>query len=111
MSSIYPSYGSAPVQLCQRCGRQLPPNEVNCGNCGLFNVPLQPNNTFAQTPSNTPWGGTPPPTSAGTGQFGRKPWIQSAAQPASNSTSNGFSVPQQAFTPPNHYQAGTTIPS
>src|SRR6266699_984135 len=65
MSSIYPSYGSAPTQLCQRCGRPLPPNEVYCSNCGLVNTPSQPNNAL-----------------------------------------NGFSVPQQAFGPPNHYPAG-----
>jgi hypothetical protein len=111
MSSIYPSYGSAPIQLCQRCGRQLPPNEVNCGNCGLINVPLQPNNSFAQPPSTTPWGSTPQPTPSGTSQFGGQPWMQSPAQPASNSSSNGFSVPQQAFGPPNQFQAGTNIPS
>src|SRR5450759_5140719 len=111
MSSIYPSYGSAPIQLCQRCGRQLPPNEVNCGNCGLINVPLQPNNSFAQPPSTTPWGSTPQPTPSGTSQFGGQPWMQSPAQPASNSSSNGFSVPQQAFGPPNQFQAGTNTPS
>jgi len=37
--------------------------------------------------------------------------MQSPAQPASNSSSNGFSVPQQAFGPPNQFQAGTNIPS
>lgn len=111
MSSIYTSFGSAPVQLCQRCGRQLPPNEVYCGNCGLVNMPLQPNNTFAQTPPNMPWGATPPPTSSSTGQSGGQSWLQLPVQPSSNSSSNNFSVPQQAFSnPPGQYQAGTNTP-
>src|SRR2546429_1237044 len=89
MSSIYPPYGSAPVQFCQRCGRPLPPNEVHCNNCGLVNTPAQSNTAFAQSPSNISRGGTPPPIPPG----------------------NGFSPgPQQAFGPPDQYQAGTNNP-
>ena len=102
MSSIYPSYGSAPTQLCQHCGRPLPPNEVYCSNCGLVNTPSQSNNAPTQSPSGISWGSTPP----GTDQPGGQPWRQSPAQPSPNNALNGFSVPQQAFGPPNPYPAG-----
>ncbi len=81
MSSIYPPYGSAPVQLCQRCGRPLPPNEVHCKNCGLVNTPAQSNTAFAQSPSNISWGGTPPPIPPGRDQPGGQPWIQTPVHP------------------------------
>jgi hypothetical protein len=100
MSSIYPPYGSAPVQLCQRCGRPLPPNEVYCGNCGLVNNSPQPGNAQAQLPSATPWGNTPPP---GTGQPGGQSWNPSPAQPSPHNQFVGFRAPQQTFGSPNQY--------
>ena len=111
MSSIYPPYGSAPVQLCQRCGRPLPPNEVHCNNCGLVNTPAQSNTAFAQSPSNISWGGTPPPIPPGRDQPGGQPWIQTPVHPPSNNPFDGFSPrPQQAFGPPDQYQGGTYNP-
>jgi Domain of Unknown Function (DUF1080) len=98
MSSIYPPYGSAPVQLCQRCGRPLPPNEVYCSNCGLVNTPSQANYAPVQPPSGMSWGSAP----TGIGQ----PWRQSPVQSSPNNEFDGFSVPQQAFGMPNQYPAG-----
>lgn len=110
MSSIYPPYGSAPVQLCRRCGKQLPPSEVYCSNCGLVNTPAQSNTAFTQSPSNTSWGGTPPPTPSGANQPGGQPWIQTPVQPSSNNPFDGFSMPRQAFGPPSQFQVGTNNP-
>ena len=107
MSSNYPPFGSAPMQLCQRCGRPLPPNEVYCSNCGLVNTPTRSNTAFAQSPSNMSWGGTPPPSPSGTGQSRGQPWVQTPVQPPPNNRFGGFSIPQQAFGPPNQSQAGT----
>jgi Domain of Unknown Function (DUF1080) len=104
MSSIYPPYGSAPVQLCQRCGRPLPPNEVYCSTCGLVNTPSQVNNAPAQSPSGMSWGGSP----SGTGQPGGQPWRQSPAQPPPNNAFDGLSAPQQAFGAPNQFLAGNS---
>ena len=103
MSSIYPPYGSAPVQLCQRCGRPLPPNEVYCGNCGLVNNSPQPGNAQAQLPSATPWGNTPTPP--GAGQPGGQPWKPSPAQPSPHNQFFGFPAPQQTFGSPDRYPA------
>ncbi len=110
MSSIYPPYGSAPVQLCQRCSKPLPPREVYCSNCGLVNTPAQSNTAFAQSPSNMSWEGTPPPGPSGTGQSRGQPWIQAPVQPSANNPFDGFSIPQQAFGSPNQYHAGTNNP-
>jgi hypothetical protein len=52
MSSYYPSFGNASAQLCQRCGRPLPPNEPFCASCGHYNsVSAQPNNAATQASS------------------------------------------------------------
>ncbi|GAC1349757.1 MAG: hypothetical protein NVSMB27_25850 [Ktedonobacteraceae bacterium] len=104
MSSIYPPNGSTPAQLCQRCGKPLPPNETYCANCGLLNSPAQPNLAGAQSPSGMSWGG-PGSTSApqvpfGSGQFAKQQWGQSPAQPSSNGPFNGSSVPQLPFNQP-----------
>lgn len=95
MSSIYPPYGSAPTQLCQRCGRPLPPNEVYCSNCGLVNTPSQPNNAPTQSPSGISWGSTPP----GTDQPGGQPWRQSLAQPSPPPSASGFQTSGYAQPP------------
>jgi predicted nucleic acid-binding Zn ribbon protein len=95
MSSIYPSYGSAPTQLCQRCGRPLPPNEVYCSNCGLVNTPSQPNSAPTQLPSGISWGSTPP----GTAQPGGQPWRQSPAQPSPPPSASGFQTSGYAQPP------------
>ena len=101
MSSIYPPYGNAPTQLCQRCGRPLPPNEVYCSNCGLVNTPSQPNNAPTQSPSGISWGSTPP----GTDQPGGQPWRQSPAQPSPPPSASGFQTSGYAQTPAmNGYQ-------
>ncbi len=105
MSSIYPPYGSTPAQLCQRCGRPLPPNETYCANCGLLNTPAKPNNAGVQSPSGMSWGGsgsTPAPqVPFGSGQFAGQQWGQSPAQPLSNAPFNSSSVPQIPFNQPN----------
>src|SRR2546430_17547262 len=112
MSSIYPPYGSAPVQLCQRCGRPLPPNEVHCNNCGLVNTPAQSNTAFAQSPSNISWGGTPPPIPPGRDQPGGQPWIQTPVHPPSNNPFDGFSPrPHFFFESPGHHQGLPFSPS
>jgi hypothetical protein len=102
MSSTYPPYGSTPTQLCQRCGRPLPPNEVYCNSCGMVNTPSQPNNASTQSPSGMPWGGAP----SSTAQPGGQPWRQSPTQLPSNNALNSFSTPQQAYGPPNQYPTG-----
>ena len=103
MSSTYPPFGSAPTQLCQRCGRPLPPNEVYCSSCGLVNTPSQPNNAPTQSPSSISWGSTP----SNTAQPGGQPWRQSPAQPSSNNALNSLSASQQAYGPPNQYPTGS----
>jgi hypothetical protein len=101
MSSIYPPYGSTPAQLCQRCGRPLPPNETYCANCGLLNSPAQPNQAGAQSPSGMSGSSPAPQVPFGSGQFARQQWDQPPAQPSSNGPFSGSSVAQLPFNQPN----------
>jgi Domain of Unknown Function (DUF1080) len=57
MSSAYPPFGGAPGRPCQRCGMPLPPNEVQCRNCGWQNTPMQGNPPSSPTPFNNAWQG------------------------------------------------------
>jgi hypothetical protein len=110
MSSYYPPFGNASAQLCQRCGRPLPPNETHCASCGHYNnVSAQPNNTATQAPSGMTWN-TPAPQgpfggnqSSGGNQFGGQQWGSSSAQPAQNSPFPPAAFPQQGFSTPGQF--------
>ncbi len=109
MSSSYPPFGSGSAPSCQYCGQPLPPNEVQCRNCGYYNA-----NGFRQSPSDPSWGNSSPQASFGAPPMGGTPWAQVTAQPASNhlfaspfhtqpssqtSMSNGYPSNSSAQTP------------
>ncbi|HZU70783.1 MAG TPA: family 16 glycoside hydrolase [Ktedonobacteraceae bacterium] len=64
MSSMYPPPGGLPARRCARCGIPMPPDVVNCGQCGAYNAIPQPN---GPVPPNTNFG--PPWGSAQAGQY------------------------------------------
>jgi hypothetical protein len=57
MSSAYPPFGGAPGRPCQRCGMPLPPNELQCRNCGWQNAPLPGNPPASPAPLTNAWQG------------------------------------------------------
>lgn len=97
MSSMYPPYGSTPVQPCQRCGMPLPPNELYCGNCGQYNAPPQANNATVRAESSWGGNGSMPQTTYGSGQYGEQQWGQSQLQSPSNDPYRGSSASQQFY--------------
>ncbi|HVB62171.1 MAG TPA: family 16 glycoside hydrolase [Ktedonobacteraceae bacterium] len=81
-------------QLCQRCGKPLGPNEVQCSNCRFMNVPPQ----AAPSPSGFPWvnPASQPPSPSGQLPPGQQ-WGQPPAQPAPASPPRSQFAPQLSF--------------
>jgi hypothetical protein len=108
MSSFYPHFGNSPVrQLCHRCGRPLPPNEVYCGNCGHYNIflPAQaPANAAAQPPAGASWG-----NASAAPQFSGPPWgqFQGQPQPPQDGAFAGPGMPQQGASMPGQFASGS----
>src|SRR5919109_817731 len=116
MSSVYPPYGGASVQQCQRCGVALPFNEAYCRNCGYYNTAAQNGNGTGPTSPNMSWGATPPASSGqySQTQYGRQQWSQFPPQ-SSTVQNNFYDVPQVPFDMPaqqaaanNHYGSTPT---
>jgi len=82
MSSMYPPYGGPAAQRCLRCGTPLPPNVVNCMNCGTYNPVVQPGGSAEQ--GQPPWGGSPAQTSFSSGQNSGLQWEQAPVSPFQN---------------------------
>jgi predicted nucleic acid-binding Zn ribbon protein len=100
MSSAYPSHGP----VCQRCGKPLRQNEVQCSNCGFFIAQPQIYNPTNQPPKGATWGNGAPPSPFGSAPFGGQQSnqlpFQGQAQPAPHSLFNEHSVPQVPFGTP-----------
>lgn len=98
MSSTYPSFGNAAYQLCQRCGKPLGPNEVQCANCGFMNVPQQ----TAPSSSGPSWANPVPQSPSPTGQLPTgQQWGQRPAQSAPTGAPKSQFAPQLSFGAPN----------
>ena len=82
MSSMYPPYGGPAAQRCLRCGTPLPPNVVNCMNCGTYNPVAQPGGPAEQ--GQPPWGGSPAQASFSSGQYAGPQWEQAPISPSQN---------------------------
>lgn len=80
MSSAYPPFGGAPGRPCQRCGMPLPPNEVQCRNCGWQNAPMQANPPSSPMLSGNSWQGNMPPNN-GFYQPGPAPMMGNGGMP------------------------------
>lgn len=111
MSSIYPPFGNAANQRCQRCGKPLGPNEVQCSNCGFLNVPQQ----AAPLPSSSSWANPVPQSPSPSGQFASgQQWGQPPAQSAPANPPKSQFIPQLSFGAPNPLFAArsqsTTLP-
>jgi hypothetical protein len=97
MSSTNSSFGNAAYQLCQRCGKPLGPNEVQCTNCGFINAP-----PAAPSPSGPSWANAVPPSPAPSGQLpSGQQWGQSPVQSAPVKPVKSQFAPQLPFGPPN----------
>lgn len=82
MSSMYPPFGGPAAQRCLRCGTPLPPNVVNCMNCGAYNPVAQPGGSAEQ--GQPPWGGSPAQPSFSSGQYSGPQWEQAPISPPQN---------------------------
>jgi hypothetical protein len=112
MSSAYPPYGGPLMQRCVRCGAPLSPNVVTCANCGAYNPVAQSGGPVGQEQS--PWAGSSPQTSLGSGSYPGSPWEQAPSAPLQNNqwgqsvvppqnTPFGESYAPQSMTPPPNY--------
>jgi hypothetical protein len=110
MSSMYPSYGGPAAQRCLRCGTPLPPNVVNCMNCGTYNPVAQPGGSAEQ--GQPPWGSSPAQPSFSSGQHGGPQWEQAPISPSQNNQwgqpaafpqNNAFDTPRPVSSPSNFY--------
>jgi hypothetical protein len=100
MSAMYPPYGGPSVQRCRRCGMPLPPNEVTCTNCGMYNPVAQPGSSPQQ--GQVPWEGASPQMPFGNGQYQGQQWRQTPVPSAQN---NEWGPP--ASPPPQNNAFGT----
>ncbi len=110
MSSMYPSYSGPAARRCLRCGTPLPPNVVNCLNCGTYNPVAQPGGSAGQGQPH--WGSSPAQTSFSSGQFSGTQWEQAPISPSQNNQwgqpaelpqNNSFDTPGSVSSPSNFY--------
>jgi hypothetical protein len=91
MSSMYPSYGGPVARRCLRCGTPLPPNVVNCLNCGTYNPVAQPGGSAGQGQPH--WESSPAQTSFSSEQYSGQYWEQAPISPSTSSPSNFYNMP------------------
>jgi hypothetical protein len=107
MSSAYPPFGGVPARPCQRCGMPLPPNEIQCRNCGWQNAPMQGNPPSGPMPFANSWQGGMSPS--GFYQPGQAPAMSNGAMP--NTLTQSPTMGNRGYTGPLINNNSTFAPS